>query len=814
MDAGAGKRFCGECGASLVDTTAPTATSVPSQIPTLPQTSSNSRDPSSGPRFLPGAMFSERYRIVGLLGRGGMGEVYRADDLKLGQPVALKLLPREFEGDSARLDRFLNEVRLALKVTHPNVCRVFDIGEVDGRHFLSMEYVDGEDLASLLRRIGRLPEDKAVQVARQICAGLAAAHDQGVLHRDLKPANVMIDGRGRAKITDFGLAGATSGIRGAEARAGTPAYMAPEQLAGEELTERTDIYALGLVLYELFTGKPVFSAGSIAEMVRLQRETTPASLASQVDNLDPAVERGIRRCLETDPAGRPASALTVAAGLPGGDPLAAALAAGETPSPAMVAEAGSEGGLRPVIAVALLVPILLGMVAIAFLGVRNRLPHKIPLPKPPAELAVEARKIIEASGWTDPPADRAFGFGRHQDYFDWVEDNDSSADRWAGLNSVRPSPVFFWYRQSASYLVTRTGGHVRPSRPPIDEPGMINLNLDPDGRLQWFQAIGPDGDDSEEPETAMDWAPFFELAGLGPDSFEPTPFVGNPRLGMDTRRAWTGHYPENAVGVVRVEAGSFRGRPVYFKVVPEWARPQLTVPTAPPLSETAPGMIVGGIEVLLFFGAVLLAWRNNRQGRGDRRGAFRLAMFLFVVELLKSILRTHHVPTLGELHLMTESLATALFRGAIIWLFYMAAEPYIRRLWPDTLIAWTRLLDGRFKDPLLGRHLLIGALAGIGLSFYFSSFGQIRGWLGIPPNAGEIHGLYFPGVSYAVSNYLEVIAEAFVVPVAMLLIILLLRVLLRRQWLAITVLLALVFALGFARFPDYGLAGGVFMVGF
>jgi serine/threonine-protein kinase len=179
--------------------------------------------------------------MIGLLGRGGMGEVYRADDLKLGQQVALKFLPRDVESDRDRLSRFMNEVRLSLRVTHPNVCRVFDIADVGGRHFLSMEYVDGEDLASLLRRIGRLPEDKAVEIARQLCAGLAAAHEEGVLHRDLKPANVMIDGRGRAKITDFGLAGATAGVIGREAQAGTPQYMAPEQFDGRELSIQTDL---------------------------------------------------------------------------------------------------------------------------------------------------------------------------------------------------------------------------------------------------------------------------------------------------------------------------------------------------------------------------------------------------------------------------------------------------------------------------------------------------------------------------------------------------------------------------------------------
>ncbi|HEY6051624.1 MAG TPA: serine/threonine-protein kinase, partial [Thermoanaerobaculia bacterium] len=183
--------------------------------------------------FTPGTVLGERYRVIGLIGRGGMGEVYRADDLKLGQPVALKFLPDRLSSDAALLDRFFAEVRTARQVAHPNVCRVYDIGEEDGRHFISMEYVDGEDLASLLRRIGGLPQAKALEIARQLCAGLAAAHERNVLHRDLKPANVMVDGRGRARIMDFGLAVVGGeGEAGAEL-AGTPAYMAPEQFAGK-----------------------------------------------------------------------------------------------------------------------------------------------------------------------------------------------------------------------------------------------------------------------------------------------------------------------------------------------------------------------------------------------------------------------------------------------------------------------------------------------------------------------------------------------------------------------------------------------------
>ena len=278
-----------------------------------------------------------------------MGEVYRADDLKLGQPVALKFLPPGFETNVERLRRFLDEVRTARQVSHTNVCRIYDAGEADGHHFLSMEYVDGEDLASLLRRIGHLPKEKAIQIARQLCAGLAASHEIGVLHRDLKPANIMIDGRGRARITDFGLARFVGEIEGADLLSGTPAYMAPEQLAGREVSVRSDIYSLGLVLYELFTGKPAFKAMSLEERRGRQSEETPSSPSSLMEDFDPTVERVILRCLEAEPARRPPSALAVAAALPGGDPLAAALAAGETPSPQMVAEAGDTAAVSPAV---------------------------------------------------------------------------------------------------------------------------------------------------------------------------------------------------------------------------------------------------------------------------------------------------------------------------------------------------------------------------------------------------------------------------------------------------------------------------------
>src|SRR6185503_12973051 len=246
------------------------------------------RPAQNEPQFAPGTVIAGRYRIASILGKGGMGEVYRADDTKLGQTVALKFLPARRERDPAYLERLHDEVRLGRQITHPNVCRIYDIVEADGAHFVAMEYVDGEDLGRLLHRIGRIAHDKAVDIARGIAAGLSAAHAKGILHRDLKPANVMIDSHGDSRIMDFGLALAAGEDDGTIS--GTPAYMAPEQLEGQPATVQSDLYALGLVMYELFTGKRAHNARSLPERVRdvTSEITTPSSV---VRDLDPAVER-------------------------------------------------------------------------------------------------------------------------------------------------------------------------------------------------------------------------------------------------------------------------------------------------------------------------------------------------------------------------------------------------------------------------------------------------------------------------------------------------------------------------------------------
>lgn len=692
-------------------------------VPTVKSSSSQTSawsSPSSGTfdegRFLPGTLVAERYRIIGILGRGGMGEVYRATDLVLGQQVALKFLPEATASDPDILARFHNEVRIARQVSHPNVCRVYDIGAVAGLPYISMEYVDGEDLGSLLRRIGRLPNDKAVEMARKLCAGLAAAHDKGVLHRDLKPANVMIDGRGQLLITDFGLAGIASQIQGAEIRHGTPAYMAPEQLAGKEVSVRSDIYALGLVLYEMFTGKRAFEAASMAEMTRLREESAPPSLVSLVRDLDPAVERVVMRCLSTDPQNRPASALAVAAALPGGDPLAAALAAGETPSPELVAAASEREALKPVIALACLLAILACLAAIPFLVSQSTLVAKTPFENSPEALAQKSRDLLQRFGYTNKPADSAFKFGYNNDYLQALDREGKFSTTVARLNAGQPAPIIFWYRTSPRYLVASSFGHdgdVTEDDPAMRISGMVKVDLDAQGRLVGFEAIPPQVD--ETPASAakpLDGAALFAAAGIDPARFQAVEPKWTPLAVCDQRAAWTGTYPDDP-SPLRVEAASWRGKLVYFSLISPWTRPGRMQPVQYTRNEKI-GQVIGLLLLcVLVIGACLLARHNVRLGRADWRSAFRLTGFLFVVALAAWALSTHHVPAQSELIIILMGLSSSFLFAVLIWVLYVALEPFVRRRWPQTIISWTRVLAGRLRDAVVGGHVLVGMLYGL-----------------------------------------------------------------------------------------------------
>ena len=732
-----GSRFCAACGKPQHGAPS-TAAATSTHVGAIPLHSSSFPDPSGGGRFIPGTVLQGRYRIIGLLGRGGMGEVYRADDLKLGQAVALKWLPLDVETDSARLARFLGEVRHSLKVTHPNVCRVFDVGEVDGQHFLSMEYVDGENLASLLRRIGRLPEDKAVQVARQLCAGLAAAHNEGVLHRDMKPANVMIDGRGRAKITDFGLAGTTEGIAGAEARAGTPGYMAPEQIAGRELTRRTDIYALGLVLYELFTGKRAYEANSLAEMARMQ-ETSPTTLSSHVQNLDPTVESIILRCLAPEPENRPASAEAVAMALPGGDPLAAAIAAGETPSPDMVAATGGRGGLSTRVAwILLALSLSLVGLGVVLQSKRFLIDYLEPEKSAPV-LADDARDLLRELGLYDPELNRSSGFLPTPQATEWMRDRAKKQERrdWFTDAGSELPWLRFWYRQRTERLTSPAGyGYSSHDDPPFLEPGEVRVILDQRARLLALDVVpNPEHLGSAEP-ASFDWTPLLAATGFKAGCLSPAESKRIPTFYADTRVAWEGECEGWPHGKLRIEAASLAGKPVSFRVDEYWTRPFEETDGGEDDAKSDPsGVIAGFVYLALLIGAVLLARRNLRIGRCDLRGA-NLILAVYILVHTISIMPLLPLTLADFTQQFHQMIGAAGFQGAVLWVSYLALEPIVRRRWPTMLVSWSRLLQGGVVDPLVGRDVLIGV---VGSSVALAVMAGV-GWGQLAFNVGEQPG--------------------------------------------------------------------------
>ncbi len=796
-------RFCSSCGLPVGSDDVATLefATTASPRPPRPASSSSSRPPSSSGfafnegRFLPGRLLAGRYRIIALLGKGGMGEVYRADDLTLGQPVALKFLPEEATRDENLLERFRNEVRIARRVSHPNVCRVYDVGDVEGHTFFTMEYVDGEDLASLLRRIGRLPHDKATDIARQLCAGLAAAHAKGVLHRDLKPANIMLDGRGQVVMTDFGLAGLTDQIHGADVRSGTPAYMSPEQLAGKEVTAQSDIYSLGLVLYEVFTGKRAFTAETLAELVHDGTTTTPSRPSSVVKDLDPAVERVILRCLEPEPRSRPASALGVAAALPGGDPLAAALAAGETPSPQMVAAAGEIAGLKPRVAIICFAALLVGLAAGVYLAIRNSALEQLGLDQPPEVLRQKARELISRLGYDGRPVDSALDFDYDTDFIHYVEKNDKARPNWNQVLTTQPPVLQFLYRQSPQSMVASdfhdlllTPGVITKTDPPTTLSGMINVALDPHGRLLYFQAIPPEKDSEAAPSKSVDWNPLFNTAGLDLAQLQSAPPMWNSLASSDTRAAWTGKWPGSS-RPLRVEAAAYHAKPVFFALVGEWTEP----PRMHPAEQTRGkriGQIIGLVLLMSMMGfGVFLARLNYRRGRGDRAGAFRLASMIFGLEMVLWLCRSHLVPGIETFGLFVIAVSTALFISGLTWVLYLALEPYVRRYWPQSIISWSRLMSGRWRDPLIGRDVLFGVMLGTVwiLIFKITHIVQLR--QGSPPSLYQTDFLL--GVRQAFGAWLYQIPSSVLATLEFFFLLLGLKIVFRRDWLAASAFVAI-----------------------
>ena len=281
--------FCNKCGTqiSLIEEVSPPETKT-IQIPIKELT--------------PGGTFAKRYQIIEELGKGGMGRVYKVLDKEIGEKVALKLLNPEIAAESKTIERFRNELKTARQISHKNVCRMYHFAKDEDTHYITMEYVRGEDLKSMIRMMGRLSPGQTVSIAKQVCEGLAEAHKLVVVHRDLKPQNIMIDRDGNVKIMDFGIARSlkAKGITGAGMMIGTPEYMSPEQVEGKETDERSDIYALGIILFEMLTGKVPFEGEtplSVALKHKTEAPPDPRKINTQVPD---DLARLILRCLEKE----------------------------------------------------------------------------------------------------------------------------------------------------------------------------------------------------------------------------------------------------------------------------------------------------------------------------------------------------------------------------------------------------------------------------------------------------------------------------------------------------------------------------------
>jgi serine/threonine-protein kinase len=364
-------------------------------------------------------------------------------------------------------------------------------------------------------------------------------------------------------------------------------------------------------LYELFTGKRVFEARSINELIALHEKSEPATPSSHVKDIDPLAERVILRCLEKEPKRRPASAVQVALALPGGDPLQAALAMGETPSPEMVAAAGEKTGLRPAVAVACLAAIIVGLFLSVWLGSKVNLIERVPLDTPDA-LARKAREISAQLGYTDRPADSVWEFVYNYDYLRHVEENDPSPARW---HHIQPQAVLFKYRESQQYFQLISAIDRKDSILILQSPimsGMVDVTLDPQGRLLWFSAAPTPSDQSV---AAPDWVMLFRLAGLDPLRFAAEEPIWTPPVAFDARAAWTGSAADQPDTPLRIEASAWRGKPVYFKITYPW-----TPQTQSEFSQLRGLPVYYGLILLII--VVLVARSNQRRGRGDRHGTF------------------------------------------------------------------------------------------------------------------------------------------------------------------------------------------------
>jgi serine/threonine-protein kinase len=545
----------------------------------------------------------------------------------------------------------------------------------------------------------------------------------------------MIDGRGRVRITDFGLAGTVEELAAEGVIAGTPAYMAPEQQSTGTATVQSDIFSLGLVLYEIFTGKRATDVGPAPDPTKRgdsSRSDSSVRIPSSVaGGIDPAVERVILRCLERDPNNRPRSAYAVFGALPGGDPLAAAVAAGETPSPDLVANAGVEGSVPPLHAgIAVLVTIL------SFLGISAiQTPLFEGLGKPPSVLSARADEILTRVTGHSAPRYSSDGLR----YSPEVKDSTSHADSLAAKKSKPTMKAArtkqYWRRWSPMPFNMENVHAARSSLvdPPQAYPGSGEVVLDMGGRLLALEALPPsDADTSAQPPP--NWNALLDAAGRDPARVRAVAPPAHFTAHADTIVAW--RLSDSTAAETTLVAAAIAGHIVRVDTFTGKDPSGRLAVRANDEKPSVQGWFFLTFFLLVpFFGSLVLAANNIRAKRGDVRGALVVGISIAVFYLLEHLFATN----VGEVGLFGILLSEfggtpmghALLHATTMALAYLAIEPYMRRLWPSVLVSWARLVAGRIKDPIIGRDILVGAAAGAVISIAYLGVQVLERRLGL-----------------------------------------------------------------------------------
>ena len=383
-----------------------------------------------------------------------------------------------------------------------------------------------------------------------------------------------------------------------------------------------------------------------------------------------------------------------------------------------------------------------------------------------------------------------------------MQKNDKPHPNWNEVLTAAPSLLQYWYRQSPDNLVADgfrdnllTPGIVTATDPPPLLSGMINLHLDPQGHLTYFEAIPAEKLDTNQqtPGSApFDWNLLFSAAGLEASKFQPTTSTWNSLAASDARMAWTGVWPGSS-RPLRVEAASFQGKPVFFRLIGDWTRPQRMISSEKKSWGEKARRIIG-IVLLVggLIGAALLARRNYLRGRGDRQGALRLAIVIFLFEMALFLCYAHFTAIGDTIGLSILALSTGLFISCGIWMLYMAVEPWVRRQWPKTIISWSRLLAGGWRDPVVGRDILLGVALGVVWILVFQVRYIFMMHMGAPPGLGSIEALM--GGRVALGGWLRQWPQSIQSTLFFFFLLLGLKALLRKEWLAALVFVA-IFAL-------------------